>query len=306
MTTHSEEFFGPELRVPPVTVSLREVYRSLPALVGHRPRTGSQLRHHARIVDRRIRRVTTAPVTVAGLIDGVQARALLRYINRRPVTLEFAAAGCYRGGTRLDTICTRLVMSCSWLDEGRVRPHVDKMPLVVLDEVFPEDLEAVQAAVVDRMRRHVEHLAWTHAPCPTGSVLIIDGDLSRAPVDCDHLVGVVKQPGVQYWDEEGLPDLPHGHLGPILELPARRRDERTRFSSQLRLVPAGADAPWDLGLVRLEAFDPELLEPLAAACLAGAQNRQSGDPRWAVQIAPMRYAEESLKAMIPAYFTLPA
>lgn len=63
------------------------------------------------------------------------------------------------------------------------------------------------------------------------------------------------------------------------ELPATRQGDETRFSAYVRLVAASPASPWELGLVRVETWDPALLEAAAAICLANAQDPTSADRR---------------------------
>ncbi|MFM7088558.1 MAG: hypothetical protein ACKOW9_03440 [Candidatus Paceibacterota bacterium] len=58
------------------------------------------------------------------------------------------------------------------------------------------------------------------------------------------------------------------------------------------------------GIVRLEAFDSELLAPLAAFCLQDRQTRFEGDLRHDTHLRSMRQCEMLLKTLKPEAFNL--
>jgi hypothetical protein len=131
-------------------------------------------------------------------------------------------------------------------------------------------------------------------------VVVVDGSvMTRAR--SNRIVGVVKTLRSRYLTDESVVwGLPRGWRSPRFAI---GDDDRIRYSCYVQLVDKH-DGAWNLGLIRLEAFDVELLEPLAALCLGEAQTASGGDPRWDRHLGSMRAVEEFLRARRPAAFTL--
>jgi hypothetical protein len=110
------------------------------------------------------------------------------------------------------------------------------------------------------------------------------------------VVGVVKSVDTQYYDEADLPDLPQGWRSAVLRLHADRRGGRDRWTTYVRLQDVSRHDPWQLGLIRVEAFAPELLDPAAAWCLRVRQRPPSPDPRWDRHLGPVAATERALRA----------
>ena len=159
-------------------------------------------------------------------------------------------------------------------------------------------LEAMVRATVDRNRERCEKAVV--ARLGGGLPLVLDGDL-RSRGSAEGLVSVAKTLRTRYLpDESVLVRLPHRWRSPVFRISDGASADR--YSCYLRMLDA-SDQSWSFGLVRLEAFDPELLDPLAALCLSQRQGSRSGDRRFDVHLAPVRACEELLRARRPAAFS---
>ncbi len=75
-----------------------------------------------------------------------------------------------------------------------------------------------------------------------------------------------------------------------------------RYSCYVRLHDASRMA-WNFGLVRLEAFKPELLDPLCALALLERQPAGSHDRRFDRHLSGVRAVEDLLRARRPTVFS---
>ena len=71
----------------------------------------------------------------------------------------------------------------------------------------------------------------------------------------------------------------------------------------MRLHDANSQA-WSFGMVRLEAFNPDLLDPLAARALNERQGPHSGDGRYDRHLVSVATCEKLLCARRPMVFDL--
>jgi hypothetical protein len=248
--------------------------------------------------------VTADPLVPAGFVDGIQAALQVVHRDHRPVYLNYIAAGAVAADGRLLRIDEALYASGSFVDEEWFTSVGTSVPWRNLkahrgDELPAEALSMLASTRDDAERELVEGLAAT---CD-GS-LVVDGSLTSRPV-VPTLVGVVKTTRRRYLpDETLLWGMPAGYRSPRFVLPAGSQGVRVpRYSCYLRLHDANERA-WDFGLIRLEAFDLELLEPLAAMALAERQSSRSRDSRYDRHLAGVRAVEDTLRAHRPPVFTL--
>ena len=122
------------------------------------------------------------------------------------------------------------------------------------------------------------------------------------PVD-DRLFGVVKTVNRRWMpDESILWSLPENWRSPRFRIPASKSGPE-RYSCYVRLR-SNEIASWSYGLLRLEAFDAEMLDRLAALCVAEKQPTRSGDPRGDRHLEVIRLAEDVLRSRRPDAFSM--
>ncbi len=283
--------------VPP-PYNLRDLCRGVGRVPGDLPDLPSRLQLR-RLGSRSPRRVSGAPAEVWGVIDGIQpaARALC-WRGGRPIGFIYVAAGCIHpptGAVRAHE--ERLLLVASHLDESWVAEVSGGVPVAVVRERYPAELVEAINAIHRRLRHRLERdvLAAVRTP---GRLVVADGHLADIPPGAGAVAGVVKSHPRQYLgDEREVASLREGELSTPFLLPAVRDGELDRCSAYLRLHPAEG-AEWSHGLIRLEASEERLLEPVAAWAL---RNRQGPGPdrRWAVHLAAMAACEASLRSRVP-------
>lgn len=238
--------------------------------------------------------VTAAPLEVQGFIDGVQAAVNLRYVMHRPVTLQYAAAACVHDGiiTALDE---RLVITHAVADAEWVGEVCGSIPTWACDEVDPHLVAKASVEHLRRLRERTERHVVSEVA--EAGFVVVDGSLVGRMVS-ENVVGVVKTTKRRYLpDESQLWKLAAGWRSSRFVIPAGDGAARERYSCYLRMFDASA-RPWEFALVRLETQAPELLDPLAALCLA--QRQGSGrDARWDRHLAGVRAVEDVLRARRP-------
>jgi hypothetical protein len=238
--------------------------------------------------------VLAAPLVVQGFIDGIQAAVTLRYVMHRPVTLQYAAAACVHDGV-ISAIDERLVITHAVADAEWVGEICGTIPTWACDEVDPHEVAKASVEHLRRLRERTERSVV--ADVAGRGLVVVDGSIVGRMVS-ENVVGVVKTTRRRYLpDEVQLWSLQAGWRSSRFVIPAGDGAAKERYSCYVRLFDASA-RPWEFALVRLEAQDPELLEPLAALCLA--QRQGSGrDARWDRHLAGVRAVEDVLRARRP-------
>jgi hypothetical protein len=251
-------------------------------------------------------RVTADPLPVAGFVDGIQGSLFIRHREHRPIYLNYTAAGAIGPGARLIGVKESLAIVCSTADREWVDAmNEERIPVRELAATLPPNMESDAIALLGQTREGLER-ALVDTLVESGDVpLILDGSLLARP-NIRGLVGVVKTTRRQYLpDERVLWGMPAGWRSPRFKITARTPGASIggvdRYSCYLRLFEA-RDAAWNYGLVRLEAFDPDLLEPLAARCLMERQGANSVDPRADRHLASVRACEDALRRRRPSVF----
>lgn len=240
-------------------------------------------------------KVSAEPLEVAGFVDGVQSSVTLRHIEHRPVVLQYSAAAAVGEGGVVAAISEKLEIVHSMVDTEWALEVADGIHRVTVETSAPHDVIVAQvqhlrAERVERERVVVETAAgdgW----------LILDGSLIGRPVR-EGVVGVVKTTARRYLpDEAQLWKLQEGWRSSRFLIPAGVESPQDRFSCYLRLFDSRSHG-WDFGLIRLEAFDADTLDALAARCMAERQG-SSRDARWDRHLSGVRMVEDVLRARRP-------
>jgi hypothetical protein len=240
-------------------------------------------------------KVSAEPLEVAGFVDGVQSSVTLRHIEHRPVVLQYSAAAAVGEGGVVAAISEKLEIVHSMVDTEWALEVADGIHRVTVEPSAPHDVIVAQvqhlrAERVERERVVVETAAgdgW----------LILDGSLIGRPVR-EGVVGVVKTTARRYLpDEAQLWKLQEGWRSSRFLIPAGVESPQDRYSCYLRLFDSRSQG-WDFGLIRLEAFEADTLDALAARCMAERQG-SSKDARWDRHLSGVRMVEDVLRARRP-------
>ncbi len=241
-----------------------------------------------------------ATLDVACFIDGVQDVLTLTWVDGRPIALVHVAAGAVDVAGGPLALLEDLAIVCSAQDVAMVETlDVDVLPPIrALDSDVPPELERLVVTTTGGIREQLERTLCGHMLDHTDrGMVVVDGHIAGRPADV-RVGGVVKTTRTRYLDDEA----------PLWTLPVGWRTAAftihgpDRHSSYVRM--ARADKGWSGGLIRVEANDPALLEPLAAHCLEQRQPAATGDRRWDVHLAPVARCEQMLRARKPALFGL--
>jgi hypothetical protein len=154
------------------------------------------------------------------------------------------------------------------------------------------ETQNASAATVDDMRNAAEARV-VEGLCADGvTPVVVDGDL-RARKLVDDMIGVAKTHRTRYLpDERVLWGLPEGWRSPRFTIDAG--GNRPRTSAYLRLHDASARS-WDFGLVRVECWNPDLVDAACAAVFAHRQPPGVNDRRWDRHIGPVAWCETALR-----------
>jgi hypothetical protein len=244
-------------------------------------------------------RVTTTPLEVAGFVDGVQASLCLTHVEHRPLYLSYVGAAALSRELAPLGLLEHLLLQSSEVDAPYLREMETGIELSVLPSSDPITLERDAVRAVGLLRDQLERRLVTTLLATTKAPLVLDGSLLGREFDT-RLVGVVKTSAHQWLDDESvLYGLPQGWRSPRFSI--ARNSAHPRYSCYVQMVDKSA-GPWNQGLVRLESFDPELLDPLAALALDERQGSGSGDRRWDRHLVTVRRTEDFLRSRRPTVF----
>lgn len=246
--------------------------------------------------------VQAAPLDVAGFVDGIQHAVCVTYRGHRPVYLVYVAAGAASADGRLVSLRERMQVMVSHADSQWLRELGTTIPSVELAADRPDEVAHAALSTLGGDREALERaLVSEMADTATGFV-VVDGNLVARPVR-DRVVGVVKTTHRRYLpDESVLWGLPVGWRSPRFRIPEGSQGvQADRFSCYMRLHDASRQA-WNFGLIRLEAFDPDLLDPLCALAMQERQPVGALDRRFDRHLSGVRAVEDLLRARRPPVF----
>lgn len=248
-------------------------------------------------------KVEALPLDVGAYLDGIQASLLITHKEHRPIYLCYSAAGAVAGWNKLLGIREQLEIVCSEADREWLNEIRQGLELSELNTSSPPDLERAALAFLGKRREELEKELAQDLVDEDFGYIVVDGSLTNRPYQRD-MVGVVKTTLKRYLpDESVLYGMPAGWRSPRFKIPAGYGSKHDRYSCYVRMFDASSKA-WSFGLVRLETYIPELLEPLAARCLEERQSPAGGDPRFDRHLRSIKSCEEMLRARRPSIFTL--
>jgi hypothetical protein len=279
-----------DLPSPPPNRSVQRRPAQLPGAVGRRP-----------VSD-------TSPLPVTAFLDGIQASRTI-YRSYRPIVFQQATAAAIGAPAVGQRRPWRVGLSefaaiASPVDTPRLRDcGLPERLIVEVDDGAPEALAAQAKERLGEVRARLEReLCARVLEERPGGYVVVDGSLSGHVVD-ERVCGVVKTCSSRYLeDERVLYDLRVGERTDAIRV--RLHDGRQVASCYLRLRSAWPRHPWAYGLVRVEAYDAELLDPLCVKVLRCRQPSGSPDPRADRHIEPIRLCEEVGRATVPPWFDL--
>lgn len=258
----------------------------------------------AELIDQAPAKVTAKPADDAVFVDGIQSASVLTYRTHRPVTLVMAGAGGVDAQMNPRHVVETLEVLCAREDEQWILDLGCPVAVrVVSESVEPSVVERDSAEELKRSRDQLEILAtadlleMTSAP----TRVFVDGHLAGRPAD-PRLAGIVKTTHTRLLsDESVLWGLPEGWRSPRFVMPANHGGPSAqRYSCYVRMRAAG-DRPWGFGLIRVEAYDPDQLDEVAATALAYRQPSGTHDQRGDRHVAPVAHVEKWLRSRRPAY-----
>ncbi len=245
--------------------------------------------------------VTCEPASIEGFVDGIQAQMHLTHIERRPVSLYYVAAGALGEGAMPRALVEKMRIQCGAGDVEWVENLGSNIPVEILASTSPPEMEAEAAQAVGKARDEAERdVVELILREKSEGFVVVDGSLLARPRS-NRIVGVVKSAKSRYIsDERVVWDLKKGWRSPRFTIGS---EGTLRYSCYVQLVDKKEGA-WNLGLIRLESFVLENLEPMAARCLQEVQTQSGGDPRWDRHLGSVRAVEEFLRARRPAAFSM--
>lgn len=275
------------------------------------PLVESENRHESKlevdVIENDISKPTADPLNAYAFVDGIQSQMLVTYRDHRPIVLAYTAAGAANRGPALQAVNEKLHIVCSekdeeWLDH--LNNADNPIPVATVVDGPPPMLEKLILERVGNIRAtcETELVSTLATQVPANAYLVLDGSLLGKEHSA-KLVGVVKSSRTKYLkDETQLYSLPTGWRSAMFAIPTPN-SETIRYSAYLRLVPANHNS-WSFGLIRLETFDPNLIDALAARALIERQTAASGDGRWDRHLVSVATCEKLLRARKPAAFTI--
>jgi len=253
------------------------------------------------------KQVSAPPLKTALFSDGIQNGLVLTYREQRPCYLAYCAAGVVNEKSRLvhDAFEQDLTLLVSKEDETWAEELDSGLEVDTFAETRPD---LVARAALDRLRgkredmeRRVVKQASRHVS-GQNEFVVVDGSLQNHKTAQNKLVSVVKTTRTRFLkDESNLWSLRQGWMSQRFKISSEQGE--TRYSCYLRLRSSKYHS-WNYGLVRLETFDPDILENLAATALLEVQTVRSQDPRADVHLSLVRDVEKVLRAQRPDVFAL--
>lgn len=308
---------------------LRTFFKSVGSVVGG-PLSDSSARlmceEEIEVLDSGSFKIDCEPVLVAGGVDGIQSQMVVCFREHRPVILSYSAAGCLSAVGLPLSVREKLQVICSEIDKEWVSGVCGNIPVELVGVGTAPEIERECVGLLSAIRDNLEQVVLRDLfdqvgnPLPasvprtpgfevvsevnaSGGAFIVDGALGSRPEDL-RLIGIVKSVGKRYLkDESDVFALKSGYRSARFFIKAGVAGRVGRYSCYLRLHPASG-LGWSHGLIRVEAFNPELLD---AACAFALRNRQFSaavDARWDRHLQIIRGVEDFLRARRPVVFSL--
>lgn len=258
----------------------------------------------AELLDTSPAKITAAPIAKAVFVDGIQSNSVLTYRMHRPVTLVAAAAGGVDSQMNPRRVIENYEVLCAREDFDWVMEKDCPLSVrVVSESVDPTMVERATSADLKNARDGLEILLTADllAEAAQDEWVLVDGHLANRPADA-QLGGIIKSTDTRLLsDESVLWGLPEGWRSPRFVMPANHGGpSEQRYSCYVRMRPAG-DKPWGFGLIRVEAYDPDQLDTIAATALAFRQPSGTHDSRGDRHVAPVALVEKWLRSRRPGY-----
>jgi len=255
------------------------------------------------MIDEAPSEITAEALEVEGFVDGIQATLCVTHREQRPIYLCYVGAAAVGSGARVVGMREQLRLICADADADFVRGISAGVPIEQLIDQTPPELERDAHRLVGSSRDNLERSLVDDLLSQGCGNLVLDGSLIGRPRD-RRLVGVVKTTNRQWLENESvLWSLPVGWRSPRFKIGSALGEGAERYSCYVQMTDKTSGA-WNLGLIRLESFDPEILDALAARCLLERQGSRSGDLRWDRHMASVRAVEEFLRSRRPSVFSL--
>lgn len=247
--------------------------------------------------------VAASPLDCGAFVDGIQATVCVTYRHHRPVYLRYIAAGAVgRGGQPVD--CREVLeLACGVDDADWAREVGRTIPVHELPGEDPDDIVRAAIDSTGAIREALERELIASLAGRVDGYLVCDGSLVGRSPDA-KLVGVVKDTTRRYLPpelERTLWGMGPGWRSMRFRIKAGNDMGVDRYSCYLRLHDARR-RPWNFSLVRLEAFNPDVLDSLAARAYIERQGAGAPDGRWERHLQPVRMVEDFLRARRPFVF----
>lgn len=243
------------------------------------------------------------PLPAVAFVDGIQNSFVVTHREHRPVVVSYTAAGAIGAGAKLIGLREQLAIVASeadaqWLSEVNAGPG--RLPILELEATSPPLVERAAVQKLTSMRTECELGLGQDLLEEAVGPFVVDGSLLRRTTS-PHIYGVVKTTETRYLpDETILYGLRRGWRSPIFKI-APQMGTAERYSCYVRLHDASR-AGWAHGLIRIEAFTPDGLLPLAALALVEKQGPGGGDHRWDRHLVSVATCEKVLRARRPLEF----
>lgn len=246
--------------------------------------------------------ITAEPLNVVGFLDGIQNAVTVSWRDYRPVYLVYVAAAIVGPRAIPVDVDEQMRIFCSALDYDWALDHAASIEVQRFGSLDPDGLAREAFAELGATRELAERdLVDRFLQTDQTDHLIIDGSLIGREPD-NRIVGVVKSTNTKYLsDEAALWALPEGYRSARFVIPAGHGHRVPRYSAYVRLLSAKGRT-WNHGLIRIESFDPDLLDSLASRCMVERQNPGAHDRRWDRHLGGVRMVEDFLRNRRPGVF----
>lgn len=271
-------------------------YRAVRALTTEpqeRPETTTPIE----VLDEKPQAVIAEPFAADCFADGIQASLCVAWREQRPVYLFYVAAGAIGAAGVPFGVRETLTTVCSTADTEWVENLDSSIPITSLDVTSPPDIEGAAHRLLGQLRADHES-ALIKDLVDAGRRVVVDGSLMGRPRS-NGIVGVVKTVRTKYMpDERSLFALPEGWRSARFKISHPTGD---RWSAYVRMHDASREK-WDFGLIRVEAWELDQIDEIAARALRERQSARSGDGRWDRHLSSVHTCEEYLRSLRPAPF----